>query len=193
MTCIVGMLNPQDGNVMIGGDSAAVSGIEIQIEKQPKIFVHGDFIFGCTSSFRLIQLLKFQFQPPIIENSGPGFATVAKQSPVDIYAYMCTKFVDELRNCFKAGGILDTQNGIEHGGTFLVGYKERLFRINSDFYVMETLDGFDAVGCGQQYALGAMKQLESTKLSVQAKLAQALETAAHFSGGVVGPFHYVST
>jgi ATP-dependent protease HslVU (ClpYQ) peptidase subunit len=193
MTCIVGMLNPQDGNVIIGGDSAAVSGIEIQVEKQPKIFKNGDFIFGCTTSFRMIQLLKFQFQPPIIENSGPGFATVAKQAPVDIYAYMCTKFVDELRNCFKVGGILDTQNGIEHGGTFLVGYKERLFRINSDFYVMETLDGFDAVGCGQQYALGAMKQLESTKLSVQVKLAQALETAAHFSGGVVGPFHIVTT
>ena len=193
MTCIVGMLNPQDGNIIIGGDSAAVTGMEIQVEKQPKIFKNGEFIFGCTTSFRMIQLLKFQFQPPVIEHGGTGFTSASKQAPVDIYAYMCTKFVDELRNCFKVGGILDTQNGIEHGGTFLVGYKERLFRINSDFYVMETLDGFDAVGCGQQYALGAMKQLESTKLSVQAKLAQALETAAHFSGGVVGPFHFVTT
>lgn len=193
MTCIVGMLNPQGGNVVIGGDSAAVSGIEVQVEKQPKVFSNGDFIFGCTTSFRMIQLLKFQFQTPIIEHAGPGFTTTAKQSPVDIYAYMCTKFVDELRNCFKSGGILDTQNGIEHGGTFLVGYKERLFRINSDFYVMETADGFDSVGCGQQYALGAMKQLEGSSLQVQDKLAQALEIAAHFSGGVVGPFHFITT
>ena len=193
MTCIVGMLNPQDGNVMIGGDSAAVSGINIRVEKQPKVFKNGEFIFGCTTSFRMIQLLKFQFQPPIIENSVQGFATMAKQTPVDIYAYMCTKFVDELRNCFKAGGILDSKNGIENGGTFLVGYKDRLFRINSDFCVMETLDGFDSVGCGGQYALGAMKQLDGTELSVQEKLAHALETAAHFSGGVVEPFHYKST
>lgn len=64
MTCIVGMLNPKGGNVIIGGDSAAVSGIDVQLEKQPKVFRNGDFIFGCTTSFRMIQLLKFQFEPP---------------------------------------------------------------------------------------------------------------------------------
>ncbi len=192
MTCIVGMLNPNGGNVIIGGDSAAVSGIDVQLEKQPKVFRNGDFIFGCTTSFRMIQLLKFQFEPPVIEKSGPGFS-ISKRGDIDIYAYMCTKFVDEIRNVFKAGGILNTQNGMDNGGTFLVAYKERLFRINSDFYVMETVDGFDSVGCGEQYALGALKNLETVDIPVQEKLERALQTSAHFSGGVVAPFHYVTT
>lgn len=192
MTCIVGMLNPNGGNVIIGGDSAAVSGIDVQLEKQPKVFQNGDFIFGCTTSFRMIQLLKFQFEPPVIEKGGPGFS-ISKQGDIDIYAYMCTKFVDEIRNVFKAGGILNTQNGMDNGGTFLVAYKERLFRIHSDFYVMETVDGFDSVGCGEQYALGALKNLADVDIPVQEKLEKALQTAAHFSGGVVAPFHYVTT
>lgn len=53
MTCIVGIINKAKGNVLIAGDSAAVSGIDIQIEKQPKVFKNGEFIFGCTSSFQL--------------------------------------------------------------------------------------------------------------------------------------------
>lgn len=193
MTCIVGIKNKSKGNVLIAGDSAAVSGIDIQIEKQPKVFKNGDFIFGCTSSFRMIQLLKFNFKPPLIDQNSTGFKAGLKSEEIDVYEYMCTKFVNELRDCFRMGGILNTHDGIENGGVFLVGYQDQLFRVNSDFFVMETIDGFDSVGCGQSYALGVLKQLESSKIDVKDKLESALNIAAYFSGGVVAPYHFVES
>jgi ATP-dependent protease HslVU (ClpYQ) peptidase subunit len=74
----------------------------------------------------------------------------------------------------------------EAGGTFLVGYAGRLFCVQGDFQVAERTDGFDACGCGESYALGAMACLP--EMEPRARLTRALEMAAHFSAGVRGPF-----
>ena len=60
MTCIVGMLNK--GKVIIGADSAGVSGLDVQIRKDPKVFITGEFVIGCTTSFRMIELLQFSLK-----------------------------------------------------------------------------------------------------------------------------------
>lgn len=48
-------------------------------------------MIGWLTSFRMIQLLRFTFKPPEIGEK-------------DIYEYMCTDFIDEVRECFKRGG-----------------------------------------------------------------------------------------
>ena len=67
MTCIVGYLDKKTKKVTIGGDSAGVAGLDITIRKDEKVFKVDNFIIGCTSSFRMIQLLRFSFKPPEIK------------------------------------------------------------------------------------------------------------------------------
>lgn len=176
MTCIVGYLDRKTKKVTIGGDSAGVAELDITIRKDEKVFKVGDFIIGCTSSFRMIQLLRFSFNPPEIKSK-------------NIYEYMCTDFINEVRECFKKGGYLQKySDGDEKGGTFLVAYKNRLFRIENDFQVAENLNGIDAVGCGAYYALGSLHILSKQNLTPKEKVLKSLETASFFSGGVRKPF-----
>lgn len=176
MTCIVGFLDKKNKKVVIGGDSAGVAGLNITVRKDPKVFQVGDFIIGCTSSFRMIQLLRFSFKPPEV-------------SKKDVYEYMCTDFIDAVRECFKEGGFLQKySDGDDKGGTFLVGYKDRLFQIDGDFQVGESLNGFNAVGCGEDFALGALHANLKENMSPKNRVLKALEAAAFFSGGVCKPF-----
>ena len=55
MTCIVGLIH--EDKVYIGADSAGAANGNITIRKDKKVFKVGEFIFGCTSSFRMIQLI----------------------------------------------------------------------------------------------------------------------------------------
>ena len=176
MTCIVGYLDKKTKKVTIGGDSAGVAGLDITIRKDKKVFKVGEFIIGCTSSFRMIQLLRFSFKPPEIKSK-------------NIYEYMCTDFINAVRECFKDGGYLQKySDGDEKGGTFLVAYKNRLFRIENDFQVAESLNGIDAVGCGANYALGSLYILTKQNLTPKEKVLKSLETASLFSAGVSKPF-----
>lgn len=180
MTCIVGYLDKKTNKVTIGADSAGVGGYDISIRKDVKVFKNKDFIIGCTSSFRMIQLLRFKFVPPFINDK-------------DIYEYMCTDFVDTIRQCFKDGGFIQKDKEVESGGTFLVAYKDRLFVIYDDFQVGETANGINACGCGEDYAKGAMFQLNDLDITTNQKVTKALESAAFFSAGVCAPFHLLTT
>ena len=178
MTCIVGIVH--DGKVQIGGDSAGVSGLDLRIRKDEKVFTNGDFVFGCTSSFRMIQLLRYKLQVP-------------KRHPdTEVMAFMTTTFIDAVRSCFKEGGFAERKQEVEQGGTFLVGHGGRLFCIYDDYQVAECTDGFDACGCGEPFALGALHStLSRQDLTPREKLEKALVCAAYFSAGVVGPFVFV--
>jgi ATP-dependent protease HslVU (ClpYQ) peptidase subunit len=173
MTCIVGVIEKK--KVYIGGDSAGVSGLDVTIRKDTKVFKVGDFVIGCTSSFRMIQLIRFSFSPPKMHDGD------------DVYRYMCTQFVDALRSCFKTGGFAEKSNDVESGGTFLVGYKGRLFQIFDDYQVGESIHEHDSCGCGQKYALGALAAMNK-KLPAEERIRKALEISAHHSGGVRPPF-----
>ena len=186
MTCIVGIV--EKGKVYIGGDSAGVrQDLQVQLRKDPKVFKIDEFIFGFTSSFRMGQLLMKSLKPPKI---------TAKDNK-DLYKYMTTKFVDEVRKIFKAGGYMEVKAGVEVGGSFLVGLRGHLFIVHSDFQVAELRDSFAALGCGESYALGAMYMILQFPLGQKTppikKLEMALETAEKFSGGVRAPFSFVTT
>lgn len=180
MTCIVGFLDKKTKTVTMGADSAGVAGLDITIRKDKKIFRNKDFVIGCTSSFRMIQLLQFKFVPPYIDGK-------------DIYEYMCTDFIDAVRKTFQNGGFLTKDKEAEHGGFFLVAYKDRLFCIQDDFQVAETTGGMDSVGCGSDYALGCLHTIVNDPSTPEDKVKRSLECAAYFSAGVAGPFHILTT
>lgn len=176
MTVIVGLV---DGNtVVMGGDSAGVSGKDITVRRDSKVFTVGEFVIGFTSSFRMGQLLRFSFVPPV------------HPEDVDVEQFMCTSFVNAVRDCLKTGGYAWKTSDEESGGEFLVGYRGRLFKICSDYQVGESLDGYDACGCGESYALGVLAA--TVMWSADRRVTAALEIAAKFSSGVRGPFNVIT-
>jgi ATP-dependent protease HslVU (ClpYQ) peptidase subunit len=177
MTCIAGVVHK--GKVWIGGDSAGVcDDHSLTVRSDRKVFVNGDFIMGFTTSFRMGQLLNHSFVPP------------QRHADQDVMRFMVTDFVNAVRECLKTGGYAERENEVESGGTFLVGYKGRLFMIGGDYQVGEAIDGFDAVGCGSDIAKGSL--YASAKLEPRKRIEMALRAAERFSGGVRAPFHYVS-
>lgn len=176
MTCIVGLVDGD--NVYIGGDSAGVAGVDLIIRADEKVFRNGPFIMGFTSSFRMGQLLRYKFNPP----EHPWSCGI----PMDTYKFMVAVFIDEVRKCLKDGGYAIEENKQESGGTFLVGYRNRLFIIDSDYQVGESQDGFSAVGCGSQIALGSLYSTKDKPTGNRIKA--ALEAAERFNTGVRGPF-----
>ena len=179
MTCIVGFTDKKNKKVLIGADSAGSDGLNVTIRKDAKVFKNGDFVIGCTSSFRMIQLLRFSFTPPRVYDK-------------DIYEYMCTDFINEVRRCFKDGGYLQKYtDGDEKGGVFLVAYKDRLFKIEGDFQVAEAKQGYDSCGCGESYALGSI--FSTSKTEAEEIIIDALKCAENFSCDVRRPFITLST
>lgn len=172
MTCIVGLVDK--GTVYIGGDSAGVAGLSISIRVDEKVFHNGPFIIGFTTSFRMGQLLRYKFNPPV---------QTVHQGDME---YMVTSFIDTARSCFKDNGF-----GDKEGGTFLVGYRSKLYTINGDFQVGIPADTYDAVGSGSDLALGAMFANAKVKLTPEKRITQALEAASYFNAGVSAPYRIV--
>lgn len=173
MTCIAGLVH--DGEVYIGGDSAGVGYYDLTVRDDEKVFCTGPFVIGFTSSFRMGQLLRYSL-------------SVSEQpvSMKDDYQFMVTWFIDGVRTCLKNGGYAKKEYEVEQGGTFLVGYRGKLYSVEGDYQVGKHADGFAAVGCGAQVALGALYACKLT--DPRKRLQTALKAAERFSGGVRGPF-----
>lgn len=174
MTCIIGFSDPKNGKVFVGGDSAGVAGLNIQIRSDQKVFRNGPFLMGFTSSFRMGQLLRYSFEPP------------AHAEGVDDMRFMVSSFVPAAKKCFKDGGFLKTKDSQDHGGMFLVGYRGKLYEINGDFQVGALTDNIASVGCGAEVALGAMYALDH--LYPKERIKRALEITTHLNAGVRPPF-----
>lgn len=173
MTCIAGVV---DGDqVFIGGDSAGLCGYELTVRADQKVFRNGPFLFGFCGSFRMGQLLRYAFVPP------------KHPRRQDVYRYMVTTFVDAVRDCLKKGGLARKEHEVEEiEGSFLVGYRGRIFSIDTDYQVGESLDGFAALGVGADAARGAL--FANGRGQAKQRVRQALEAAERFSGGVRRPF-----
>jgi hypothetical protein len=183
MTCIVGIVH--HGIVTIGGDSAGTDAWSQQsIRRDPKVFQRDGFIFGCTSSYRMTNLLCYSFDIP---------ARPALEHPDALEKYMATAFIDAVRECLKEGGYAKQKQEREKGGTFLVGVQGRLFCVDSDYQVKETLIGYDAVGNGGRFALGAFYATQSLEMAPQKRLEMALQAAAYHSSDTRPPFLFVTT
>ena len=107
---------------------------------------------------------------------------------------MCTEFIEAVRECFKEFGFIQTsKEGDEVGGTFLVGYKDRLFRIDCDFQIAENMIGMDAVGSGGDFALGALFVMSEHDIPAQDKILMSLQASEFLSIGVSAPFVILNT
>jgi hypothetical protein len=173
MTAIVGLTHK--GRVLLGGDSAAVSGLNLTVRADVKVFTSGPYVIGFTSSFRMGQVLRYATTLP-----------APPDDPDVMLAHMCTAWIDSVRKALKDAGWARKEAEQEAGGTFLVGVHGRLFEVCDDYQVGEPVDGYAAVGCGDQAALGAL--YATGRLGPERRARLALAAAERHSAGVRGPF-----
>lgn len=177
MTCIVGVATPN--GVVLGGDSLGSSGWDSTERKDPKVFkLSREVACGFTSSYRMGQILRFHVELPPVGR--------------DEYAWAVKDFIPAIRAAFKEHGYAQIDNSVESGGVFLLAVRKRLFRVDSDFQVGEPVAPFEACGCGEGYALGALHVLGNSGTPRQ-RVKRSLEAAARFSNGVGGALKFVET
>jgi ATP-dependent protease HslVU (ClpYQ) peptidase subunit len=178
VTCIVGLVH--QGTVWLGGDSAAVEGTDYTVRRDLKVFQKDQMLFGFTSSFRMGQLIQTSLVIP--EHS----------INVDDFTYLTSTFMDAVLTCFQEKAFAKIDDNVATGGTFLIGYRGGLYEVNDDYQVGIPTLPYEACGCGAQYAKGALKILETVKLSPRSKVIKALEASAAFCCGVQPPYHCLS-
>jgi ATP-dependent protease HslVU (ClpYQ) peptidase subunit len=181
MTCIVGI--EHKGSVILGADSAGVSTNIITPRADIKVFFSEckEYVFGFTSSFRMGQILQHVFTPPVRQPNVP-----------DDFAFLVGYFIPTLMNCMTENGYAAVNNNRVSGGTFMMGYRSKLYTIDNDYQVGRSLLGYDAVGCGQEYALGAIHAGANNIKEPKRLLTVALDAASTFSTGVCGPYNFVT-
>ena len=179
MTAIAGVVD--QGKVWIGGDSAGVGHLSIQVRTDPKVFKNGEFVIGYTSSFRMGQILEHHLQIPVPLEGQGGMS------------YMLKSFIPAVKACLKDHGFQKTVYGEDSGGTFLAGYRGELYYIEDDYQVGRIKDSYYACGCGRDLVLGSLYTTKTMDMSPTQRIELALNAAAEFSAGVRGPFNILST
>ena len=185
MTCIVGVVDK--GVVWIGADSLGSNGHYGMVEKLPKVFHCLDTpeaIIGFTHSFRMGQLLNF---------SAGLFDELSVSKGLIDYQYLVTNFIPNLQDLFYQGGFERNESGQREGGDFLLGYKDRLYRIQSDYSVLESEENYNACGSGQNFALGSLYTTEGSDLTAPERIHLALEAASKFCVSVAPPYYILNT
>ena len=183
MTCIVALSH--EGKVYLGGDAAASddkSGLIFQ-RTDPKVFKIGQYGIGFIDSFRMGQILQYNWTPPIYKPT-KGYKNLDK--------FMRTKFVESVKEAYQEHGYgrfgQNTEDGDE-GGIIIIAVQNtgRIFTMDVDYHVSEIDVEYLAEGSGQQIALGSLYSTSAVRLP-RKRVRMALEAAAKFIMSVRGPF-----
>lgn len=183
MTCIVGLVN--NGVTYIGADSLGSNGVTKTLRKDRKVFKLKDTpnaIIGFTSSFRMGHLLMY----------ATGLIDPRDEPNID-HEYIVTKFIPNTIKLFEDGGYSRNNSGEKWGGTFLLGYKDKLFKIEDDYQVGEMFNNYAACGSGEAFALGSLMTTENMNLNPYERIRLALQAATKFAIGVEPPFYIINT
>ncbi|AUR87442.1 nucleophile aminohydrolase [Vibrio phage 1.101.O._10N.261.45.C6] len=170
MTCICGMI--RNGHVYMAGDLMGSNGFTGRTYPDSKVFANGEFILGYTSSFRMGQILEWNWIPPLREEG------------ITDRQYMQLNVIESIRETFSTFGY-GTREGLESvGGTFLIGYRGCLYEMQENFSLLSIPD-FVAVGSGQYHAEAILYNTKDNEDFHPFEIMQtAIETAAHFTQSV---------
>jgi ATP-dependent protease HslVU (ClpYQ) peptidase subunit len=178
VTCIVGVVHGKD--VYVGGDSAGTAGYQVRVRTDTKVFSLNPrpterWLLGYCGSFRVGQALRF------------GFTVPERPKGMDLYEFMCTKFVDAVRSRLRDAGTRRKKDDEESVyASILAAHAGKLYCIESDFQVAEFQDGYTAIGSGEELALGALWATENRR--PEYRIRKALEAAAYWNAAVCEPF-----
>lgn len=174
MTCVVAYKDKD--SIYLGADTQGAAGYDKTDRADFKVFETHGILYGFTSSYRMGQILQY--------HSTKVLSEVRKE---DTFKYVVTHLVPMWRDILKNHGYTTIENNEEFGGSWVVVIDGRIFVIERDFQVGESVLPYSSVGCGMDYALGAMSILHGdSSLNGHEKVVTAIETSMKFSCGVGG-------
>lgn len=175
MTCIVAVAD-KDG-CTIGGDVCATDTEDYSytVSGNTKVFNKGEIIIGCCNSFRIINILRYVFQPPKVKDF--------------IFEYLVADFVPEIQKVLTAQKLDISSETL--GLHILVGIRGEIYEIQPDFSVLIMPSWGSAIGSGALAARGSLHTTWKTDLSGSQRVLKALESAEANVSNVRGPFDLV--
>lgn len=172
MTCVIGL--EHEGVVYMGCDSQTSYGWEKRPLAESKIFRRGQMLFGVGGASLIGNALRYRLVIPQRETVGTNLE------------YLNTLFIDAVRKCFEEHKCHDSEKENRFDGTFLLGYQGKLYRIEPNYAITYLADGFDSIGSGSNYALGALAALDPNIIHPKQRIQKALEIAIRFDMGTSG-------
>lgn len=180
MTCIIAIT--EKDKVHMVGDLCGSNGFQHKnYTKNVKIFKNGEFLIGHTDTYRLGQILQYSWCPP------------KKSADYDEDVYIYKHIVDSLKKTLDENSYGKKDGVCFIGGNFLIGYKGRIFEVQSDMSILEH-EKFASVGCGEYMAESSLATLLHTgsKLNPEKMLATALLITSSLVTGVSSEYTYLS-
>ena len=127
------------------------------------------------------QILQYRLALPV--------ATVGQ----DLDEYLHVDFIDAVRSVLKENGFLHVENNEEAAGTFLIVVAGRIFTMQDDLSLLESLDSFEACGSGEDYARATMNALVNYGVDDPGLiLTEAIEAATKYVPSVGGDIYMLS-
>lgn len=186
MTTIVGVQG--DGYVVLGTDSRIstldsdgyVSRVNTMSSNISKVCQISGMLIGIAGDVRAINLVSHSLQV-----SPPSASLKGKK----LDEYITNKFIPSLRSCFEANGYSpphkeSSEHIAEQGSELIVAVNSFIYQIDNDYAWTTDANGLYSIGSGEQFALGAMAVLFSSKnqtvASAKKNCLTALSIAAKF-------------
>jgi len=142
--------------------------------RMQKITNNNGWLIAGSGDSIVCDILQHVFIPPV--------PTIKERD--DLYHFMITKFVPDMRDCLDENGIKFGAGEKEYTFNTLFAFDGEIFDIGDDFSVLLNDDGIYGVGNGSQFAIGA--------LEAGASIEEALTIAAKNDIYTSGPFQIVT-
>jgi len=168
MSVVVGFVG--ENGVYLAADGQATDGWQRIEMVAPKVFRCPPLVIGCVGTMRLVQILS-------------TFLTLPKSDSHDPLDFLVRYFVPAVQEILKEHGYLQDD---KIAGECLIVAGNRLFRLSDDFQVVEREGGYDAIGSGAEYALGAIEALKDHDLPADSVVSAAVKVAMAFHVGCGG-------
>jgi ATP-dependent protease HslVU (ClpYQ) peptidase subunit len=179
MSVIVGIV--RSGVIHMGADSYVGSGWDCGLMSTPKIFELGEMVIGFSGDVSVLNAIRYRLKVP--EHG---------EEETD-EAFLAVKVADALRGAIGEAGRLMKKDDVESTrASMLIGYRGNLYRIGSEFSVLRRAQEYEAVGAGEDYALGALFAGKKNRDGVKKILTTALMAASQHSAVVSPPFVFIS-
>jgi ATP-dependent protease HslVU (ClpYQ) peptidase subunit len=175
MTCIVAFRYKKD--TIIAGDKMGSDTITGSVMKKPKVFRNYDFLIGYEDSFRLGQILQFNWFPP------------ERKMEQDIDSYLYVDVVRSLKECFEMEGY--GEEGKSEFGTFILCYEDRIIEVQSDLSFLEPEQDIVCLGSGGYHAVGAIEALLDYEKNPETILKKAFKIVSDNVVSVSSKFDFI--
>lgn len=156
---------------------------------QTKLCSIGRYAIALAGDIRGLNLVQHAFAPP---------QPPANLKGKKLDAFITTKFIPALRECFETHGYSSTADKdnraqIQHGAELVVAINSTIYMVESDYGWGTDTRGIYAGGTGSQYALGALDALmppkELTPAQAKKLALRALAISARYDPFTGPPFN----